>query len=624
MQSRASDCDRFRVAGLFSSSFAQAQLIRASLILLVAGGATLLLTGCGPRRVRADFTHYENSYAVTSNREELLNLARLEQHDPTYFFKLGQISSSYRMEAALTGTGQVSTVANPPASVIPTGGGSPTFLYENDPSFTMIPVSDEANANILLKPVDSTIFYSLYVQGWRLDQLLRLAVNRVELTLPVPLDSLPPTDPKHKTGCKVEVIRNLPPPWFDSKGDYTNDGPALASYITFLRVSAVIYALQKHGLLLLRGTNTFEPLDRASYIPNPGANNVDKDKAPKTTTGTTATAQANVGNTPVSVSVNIPGSQPSGGDSAPKNGSAPLAKDINDAAAKNEAWELQGADSNGAGGKWVLGTNTLEPQFQLTAHPDEESADAAYIAEDPKSYGQNVEAIRELLEKDFEQQGNGMTQLMNGPDLTEILEMLYNGFSIEESSTDQDSEKKLCDGSKSNRISAHLVMRSLIGLMAAAAQEQRSFETMMEKPYSVPQDSAATIMEFYSAVHLATTNNPPSQDEIAAKMATLAPLANAPLSAVIPNIEQLPVLKLTWKDGRPPDEMQLYELGMTVKYRGQDYIIADSQQGSAGAEVPANTYWNRDMFRLINELASQVSIDPSKFPLPEVLQLRTE
>ena len=626
MQSRASDCGRFRVAGLFSSPFVwarlfDASLIRASLMLLVAVGGPLFLAGCGPRRVRVDFTHYENSYAVTSNREELLNLARLEQHDPTYFFKLGQISSSYRMEAALTGTGQVSTITNPPATTIPTGGGSPTFLYENDPSFTMIPVSDEANANILLKPVDSTIFYSLYVQGWRLDQLLRLAVNRVELTLPVPPD---PAVPGSKPSCKVEVIRNVPPPWFDAASNYSNDGPALASYITFLRVSAVIYALQKHGLLLLRGTNTFEPLDRASYIPNPAAKN-DSDASKTQKTGSTATAQATIGNTPVSVTVNVPESQSaSGGDTASKSSSVPAAKDINDAAAKNEAWELQGADTNGAGGRWILGTNTLEPQFQLTAHPDEESADAAYIGEGSSAYGQNVEAIRELLEKDFEQPGSGMSQLMNGPDLTEILEMLYNGFSIEESSTDQDSEKKLCDGSKSNRISAHLVMRSLIGLMAAAGQEQQSFEAMMEKTYPVPANSAGTILEFYSAVHLATTNVPPSKDEMTAKMATLAPLANAPLSAVIPNIEQLPVLKLTWKDGRPPNELQLYELGLTVKYRGQDYIIADSQQGSAGAEVPANTYWNRDMFRLINELSSQVSIDPSKFPLPEVLQLRTE
>jgi hypothetical protein len=104
-------------------------MIRASLILLVASGATLLLAGCGPKRVRADFTHYENSYAVTSNQEMLLNLARLNQHDPTYFFKLGQINSSYRMEAALTGNGNVQTVTNPPATTVPTGTATPTLLY---------------------------------------------------------------------------------------------------------------------------------------------------------------------------------------------------------------------------------------------------------------------------------------------------------------------------------------------------------------------------------------------------------------------------------------------------------------------------------------------------------------
>jgi hypothetical protein len=615
MQSRASDRERFRVAGLFPASFVPTPLIRASLILLVAGGATLLLTGCGPKRVRADFKSYENSYAVTSNHEELLNLARLQQHDPTYFFKLGQISSSYRMEASLTGTGQVSTITNPPASVIPTGGGVPGLIYENDPSFTLIPVNDDTNANILLKPVDSTVFYSLYVQGWRLDQLLRLAVNRVELTLPVPLDTLPPTDPNHKTSCVVEVIRNMPPPWFDAAGNYSNDGPAVASYITFLRVSAVIYALQKHGLLLLRGTNTFEPIDRASYIPVPKPGAAHDDSGGDSS-----------------------GSGGSGGDpGTAKSSSIPAAKDFNDAAAKNQVWELGNVPADPNAPKpdpnapttpdkaWFLGAYSLEPQFQLTAHPEEESPDSGYSKEDSLKYGQNVDAIRKLLEADFEQQGNGMTEL-NGPDLTEILEMLYNGFSIEESSTDQDSEKKLCDGTKSNRISAHLVMRSLIGLMAAAAQEQQSFDVMMDpqKGHMAPAESGAIIMEFYSAVHLATTGNSPSADDLAAKMASLAPLANAPISAVIPKIEQLPVLKMTWGDAKPPEEARLAAIGLELKYRDQDYMIADSQQGNPGAEVPANTYWNRDMFRLISELSSQVSVDISKFPLPEVLQLRTE
>src|SRR5580698_5935872 len=187
MQSRAFDCERSRVAGLIPSSFIRAPFIRApfiraSLMLLVAASATLVLSGCGPKRVRADFTHYENSYAVTSNQEMLLNLARLEQHDPTYFFKLGQINSSYRMEAALTGTGQVSTITNPPASVIPTGGGSPTLLYENDPSFSFIPVNDQTNAQLLISPVPENVFYSLFQQGWRIDQLFRLMVDRIEVT----------------------------------------------------------------------------------------------------------------------------------------------------------------------------------------------------------------------------------------------------------------------------------------------------------------------------------------------------------------------------------------------------------------------------------------------------------
>src|SRR5580704_1762026 len=77
------------------------------LISLAAAVASTGLNGCGPHRVKADFTGYENSYATTSNREVLLNLARLQQHDPTYFFKLGQISSSYRMSATLTGSGNL-------------------------------------------------------------------------------------------------------------------------------------------------------------------------------------------------------------------------------------------------------------------------------------------------------------------------------------------------------------------------------------------------------------------------------------------------------------------------------------------------------------------------------------
>ena len=51
-------------------------------------------------------------------------------------------------------------------------------------------------------------------------------------------------------------------------------------------------------------------------------------------------------------------------------------------------------------------------------------------------------------------------------------------------------------------------------------------------------------------------------------------------------------------------------------YRGKVYRIAD-EKSLFGSE---NQYWNRDVFRLVNQLSSQVTVDISKFPLTEILQ----
>lgn len=108
------------------------------------------LFGCAPKRLWADFTGFERAYAETSNRELLLDLARLENREPTYFFKLGQITSLYRMQASLTGTANYTPQGTTPGSAIPTGGGSPGVILENDPTFQFIPVNDDSNAQLLL------------------------------------------------------------------------------------------------------------------------------------------------------------------------------------------------------------------------------------------------------------------------------------------------------------------------------------------------------------------------------------------------------------------------------------------------------------------------------------------
>ncbi len=225
-------------------------LARAKALVSIACLASLALCGCGPRRVRADFKNYENAYAQTSNRELLLNLARLENRDPTYFFKLGQITSSYRMQTSLTGTGQLTSSSG--AVQIPNGGGTPGFTYENDPTFQFIPVNDDTNAQLLLRPIPPETFYALYSQGWRVDQLFRLLVDRIEIT----------RTPAGGGGCSVETIRNVVPASYAAPEDQA----ALSRYVTFLRISALVYELQRRGILLLRGKSTFVPFDKDAVL----------------------------------------------------------------------------------------------------------------------------------------------------------------------------------------------------------------------------------------------------------------------------------------------------------------------------------------------------------------------
>ena len=99
---------------------------------------------------------------------------------------------------------------------------------------------------------------------------------------------------------------------------------------------------------------------------------------------------------------------------------------------------------------------------------------------------------------------------------------------------------------------------------------------------------------------------------------------------LVPPIERLPVLRLTWPDQvKPPvSHYAAYakDYGLALSYRGHDYVVADVDTDCVDPNQFAteNETWNRDMFRLIDQLSSQVTVDISKFPLPDILQLRTE
>ncbi len=499
MESGLPDCTA-QQAARFSPP---ARRARTYLLLCLAGLLPLGLTGCAAKRLKLDFTGFERAYAETSNREMLLNLARLQNRDPTYFFKIGQITSAYKMAASLTGSGSYATSTSNATIGGPAGGGTPFATYENDPIFTFIPVNDETNAQLLLKPVPAETFYILYQQGWRVDQLVRLMVDRIELTR------------VSAHGCTVETLRNVPPAVYlkadgTTDADYLRDPDMLSSYVTFLRINAVVYWLQKHGYLLLRGTNTFVPFDSNSGLDD-----------------------------------NVT--------------SAPKAQDIVTASQKNAVWEHVGA-------KWLLGGKVFSPVFSLYPLQSEGTKPVPDIAK----------IKREILNDP------DMKELQQGPALDAILMSLADGFSIEGSTNQQDS----CNStSATSKISAHLVMRSLMGLMAAAAQEQVPYDALARANPAIPNSR-------YLPPELQANNLPNFVD-------------------AVPPIERIPLLRLT---GLPGDQ-EIPPI-IQVNYRGTIYRIADKKN----PEVADNQYWNRDVFRLINQLTSQVTVDISKFPLTEILQ----
>jgi hypothetical protein len=549
-------------------------LARGTAAALVVSMSVLGLSGCGPKRLRQDFVGYEYGYAQTSNRELLLNLARLENHDPTYFFKIGQIASSYHMQSTLTGNGSYSLQTTNPGFGAPIGGSALGFNYENDPSFTFIPVNDDTNAQFLLKPIDPAQFYALYLQGWRVDQLFRLMVERVEMTVPKY------TADKKVAGCTVVTFRNLPPQTSVVPAAGTPERRAydvrLSQYVVFLRIAAILYELQRNGKLVLTGTNPFVAYDVNSGIPDDGSG-----RPPALTADTNATEGGPVANALTSAArANPPGDVTASGGMDAK-GKGPQASDLINALSKDAVWELQN-------GKWYLGHKVTGAAFYLQYYESP-------IADMSKAPGE-IAKLEEMLVNAMPQLASGDPS--NGPShslVNNVLQAIANGFTV----TPPDTQTLgLCpSGPDAGKATSRLVMRSMLGIMAAAAQEQEAFKSLMKSDPNVTSDAEEAL-------------------DNAAALKGVPPMPKTDgkkFSENIPSVERLPLLTLQGGGEQPL---------IKVSYAGKTYEIANTRD--EGEKAVGNEYWDRDVFRLVNQLSSQVTVDISKFPLPSILQLSVQ
>jgi hypothetical protein len=175
-----------------------------------------------------------------------------------------------------------------------------------------------------------------------------------------------------------------------------------------------------------------------------------------------------------------------------------------------------------------------------------------------------------------------------------FLGAVQNGFSIEDDPSLPSPNGGPCPvldpdstpGSPQQVVTARLVLRSLIGVMAAAAQEQSTFDGFKHNDprftYLQEESKGVGFME------------------------------------AVPDTELLPVLRIDWMpdegfNGKPTDPL------IELTYREKKYLVADPQQ----ADVAVNQYWNRDVFRLIAALTAQVTVDTSKYPIANILQLNS-
>jgi hypothetical protein len=469
MKNKIANCSGIRTFGVNSGRLTPVACGALALLCL----AVTFLSGCAARALRTDYKSYENSYAESSNRQMLLNLARLSEHHPTYFFKMGQITTNYRYQATVGGNGMYSPPGYPAGAG---GGGTPAGLYEKDPGFSFVPVNDDSTARQLLQPMPAELFYVLFQQGWRVDQLMRLMVDHIEYR----------PDPKSDA---IHTIRNV--------ASEAN----LKDYLTFLRISALAYHLQRRGHLIFSADQKFQPV---------------------LTGGLTLTGNA-----------------------------APQAKDIVDAWSKNLIWQQDPNNKD----SWQLGQYVTLPKFKLT--PGYQPGD--------KDHPSNVKAYD--VEIDMPELANVLSL---GPTL-QILDSNGLGFGVLENAETKDSAKP----GPAVQGSAQLVMRSLIGMMAAAAQEQKTFGALME------------------LAKLDKTQDP------------------------IPAVELQPLLTLNWDSA---DESRLTPVLTRLEYMGKTYLIADPQ-----ADNPLRaSSWNRDNFRILTQLGNLITVDIKNFPPQQILQLRTQ
>ncbi len=154
-------------------------LAKLSLFFLFLG-----LCGCANELLRSDFTNYSLIYGDESNKELLLNLARLANDDPVYYIQLGTISSQYQITTSLQfNAGNTRTTPNSagsgPQNALALSGQANLGAVQT-PVFSFVPLTGSNFVQAVLNPITPTVYLTFFDQGYPADLIARTMVASIE------------------------------------------------------------------------------------------------------------------------------------------------------------------------------------------------------------------------------------------------------------------------------------------------------------------------------------------------------------------------------------------------------------------------------------------------------------
>ena len=529
----------------------------------------LLLAGCFGAVLQSSYNDYSDVYAQTQNRQMLLNLARMHEGFPIYFFQLGNISASYTFSENATLAGNRTSTQTGAAAAA--NGFSSGFNFgesmTHNPTFQYVPLAGANFATQMLQPIKPTVFYELYQEGLPVDELMRVLIQRVEVD--------------NTDGTKMYLENDA---WDGAETNNPVDGPtpnsipalqiAHKNYALFLDCCRLARICQQQGLLHLSYVNEVQPLANVTFSFDPNYS-----------------ASATNAST-----LFLPGFS-----------------DITSANKDGLTWQQSEKD-----GFWIIGKNAVRPVFKLD-DTDDVHANAGDANE--SSMTTNINTLRGIsqsltssaLRDELLQSATPITK----PGINLFFDSVSAGIEVVDQTggnqpgkaapstaakggKDNEQPKASLIGLPTPKPQVRFVMRSLLKVIQATATEEQAFayhkahKNDKNEIYNgiVPAERFPLLQLTWPDLTSNSTadSSPPSMDDILAAG--------------------------DWPVTKPPAKPIV-----VLDFNGKRFQIADPQPDRL--ERPST--WNRDVFRLLVQLSFQVTTDTTSADLatPPLVQLKT-